>query len=37
MSEDEKFRYKDELQKLVDDTNAKLEAHNERKEAEILN
>ncbi len=37
LSEDEKFRHKDELQKLVDDTNAKLEAHNDRKEAEILN
>ncbi len=35
MSEDEKFRYKDEMQKYVDETNQKLEALVERKEKEI--
>lgn len=35
LSEDDKFRYKDELQKLVDEENAKLEAASGRKEKEI--
>lgn len=35
MSEDDKFRLKDELQKLIDAANEKLEAGAERKEAEI--
>lgn len=36
MGEDEKFRYKDEMQKIVDDANNALEAVAERKEKEIL-
>ncbi|OHA84252.1 MAG: ribosome recycling factor [Candidatus Yonathbacteria bacterium RIFOXYC1_FULL_52_10] len=36
MSEDEKFRAKDELQKLVDEGNAKLEAVADKKETEIM-
>ncbi|MFA6006864.1 MAG: ribosome recycling factor [Candidatus Paceibacterota bacterium] len=35
VTEDEKFRYKDELQKMVDDTVAKLEQLHERKRKEI--
>lgn len=35
ISEDEKFRLKDELQKLVDQTNEHIKASFERKEAEI--
>ncbi len=35
VSEDEKFRYKDEMQKRVDDTNKKIEEALERKEKEI--
>jgi ribosome recycling factor len=37
ISEDEKFKAKDELQKLVDDTNGKLEEMSDRKEKEIQN
>ncbi|MDO8510043.1 MAG: ribosome recycling factor [bacterium] len=36
MSEDDKFRYKNEMQKIVDDTNKELEAMAERKEKEIM-
>jgi ribosome recycling factor len=36
MSEDDKFRFKLEAQKLVDDTTKKLEAMMEKKEKEIL-
>lgn len=36
MSEDEKFRAKDELQKLVDEGNSKLEAVADKKETEIM-
>ena len=35
ISEDEKFRYKDDLQKIVDEGNKKLEAAVEKKEKEI--
>lgn len=35
LSEDEKHRYKDELQKMVDDTNARLKEMAEKKEEEI--
>src|SRR3989344_4039203 len=35
MSEDEKFRYKDEMQKYIDETNSKLEEIVIRKEKEI--
>jgi len=35
MAEDDKFRYKDEMQKLVDATNKSLEEMSERKEKEI--
>lgn len=35
MAEDEKFRLKDEMQKLVDATNKKLEEHAEKKEKEV--
>ena len=35
MSEDDKFRYKEELQKLIDGENTKLEAGSARKEKEI--
>jgi len=37
MSEDEKFRLKDELQKLVEGTNKNLEGLFQKKEAEVLN
>jgi len=37
MSEDDKFRSKEELQKRVDDTNAKLESLFEIKQNEIMN
>lgn len=36
MSEDEKFRSKDELQKIVDEANKNLEAVFERKEKEVM-
>lgn len=36
MSEDEKFRYKDELQKIVDEAANKFAEHGQRKETEIL-
>ena len=36
MSEDEKFRLKDELQKLVDETNSNLESIFEKKEIEVM-
>jgi len=36
MSEDEKFRFKDDLQKLVDEANKKLEEAAERKEKDII-
>ena len=35
MSEDEKFRYRDELQKLVDDAISKFETYADKKEVEI--
>ncbi len=35
LSEDDKFRYKEELQKLIDEENAKLEMASARKEKEI--
>ncbi len=35
LTEDEKFKYKEDLQKLVDEANKKLEAMAEKKEAEI--
>jgi len=35
ISEDDKFRYKDELQKMVDDFNKKLKDISDKKEAEI--
>jgi ribosome recycling factor len=35
LSEDDKFKAKDELQKLVDESNANLEVHVEKKEVEI--
>jgi ribosome recycling factor len=37
ISEDEMFTAKDDLQKLVDEANAKLEASADKKEAELLN
>lgn len=37
MSEDDKFRAKDELQKLVDGANASLESIFEKKEKEVMN
>jgi len=36
MDEDEKMRSKDELQKLVDETNKNLEIHFEKKEKEVI-
>lgn len=36
LTEDEKFRYKDELQKIVDEANKKLETLTKKKEAEIM-
>lgn len=36
IGEDEKFHGKDDLQKLIDDYNAKIEAVREKKEAEIM-
>ncbi len=35
MGEDDKFRFKDEMQKIIDESNRKLEEMAERKEAEI--
>lgn len=37
ITEDEKFRHKDELQKLVDEANNKLEIFSEKKEKELMN
>lgn len=37
ISQDEKFKYKDDLQKIVDEANKKLEAMAEKKEVEISN
>jgi ribosome recycling factor len=37
LTEDEKFRAKDELQKLVDETNSNLEAIFDKKQKEVLN
>ncbi|MCU0660504.1 MAG: ribosome recycling factor [Candidatus Pacebacteria bacterium] len=37
MSEDEKFRLKDDLQKIVDETNADLESIFQKKENEVMN
>lgn len=36
ISEDDKFRYKEEMQKFIDDTNKRLDAMEERKEKEIM-
>ena len=36
MTEDEKFRSKDELQKIIDEVNKNLEASYGRKEKEVL-
>jgi ribosome recycling factor len=36
ITEDEKFRYKDELQKFIDEANSRLEEFAERKEKDIL-
>ncbi len=36
LTEDEKFRAKDELQKLIDEVNANLEANFEKKESEVM-
>lgn len=36
ITEDEKFRYKDELQKFVDEANSRLEEFTQRKEKDIL-
>lgn len=36
LTEDEKFRAKDELQKLIDGVNANLEANFEKKESEVM-
>lgn len=36
LTEDDKFRLKDELQKIIDDMNSKLENFAEKKEAEIM-
>lgn len=36
ITEDEKMRSKDELQKIVDETNKNLEAHFEKKEKEVM-
>ena len=36
ISEDDKFRYKDEMQKLINDMNKKLDAMLQRKEKEIM-
>lgn len=37
MSEDEKFRAKEEMQKIIDDANSRIEEVSKKKEAEILN
>ena len=37
ITEDEKFRYKDELQKIIDGTNGNLESFFEKKEKEVMN
>ena len=36
MGEDEKFRFKAEMQKIVDESNKKLQAMMDKKEKEIL-
>jgi len=36
LTEDEKFRAKDELQKIIDETNKNLETHFEKKEKEVM-
>ena len=36
ITEDEKFRAKDELQKIIDEANRNLEAHFEKKEKEVM-
>ncbi|MBI3020128.1 MAG: ribosome recycling factor [Parcubacteria group bacterium] len=36
LTEDEKFRYKEELQKMIDDANARFDAMTEKKEKEIM-
>ena len=36
MTEDEKFRAKDELQKIIDETNKKLETNFEKKQKEVM-
>ena len=36
MSEDEKFRFKKDMEKLIEDANKNLEALAERKEKEIM-
>ncbi len=36
MTEDEKFRFKNDMQKLIDETNKKLEEMHEKKEKDIL-
>ena len=36
MTEDEKFRAKEELQKIINETNGSLEASFEKKEKEVL-
>jgi ribosome recycling factor len=37
MSEDDKYKAKDDLQKMIDEANGKLEALSKRKETEIMN
>jgi ribosome recycling factor len=37
MTEDEKFRAKEDLQKVIDETNKDLEALFEKKEKEVMN
>ncbi len=37
INEDEKFRHKDEMQKMIDEANKKLDEIEKRKEEEILN
>lgn len=37
MSEDDKFKAKEDLQKMIDEANGKLESLSKRKEAEIMN
>ena len=37
MAEDDKFRAKEDMQKIIDEANKKLEEISKKKEAEILN